>query len=269
MKKHLFLFMALGALIFAQVMDRQIEATTDQIDKGEQALTVLEPGEFVGTVALGGFRMIAVNILWVRALDNQEDDKHFSALADAELITKLQPNVPSVWSFIAWNLGYNISVLENSEEEGYQWVQSGIVKLREGCDRAKQSKKIWELRRDLGWFYYHRVGPGFEGYNRKFKEDKELNPKGLDPLFLAVEEFDKACSHPDHSFMVDLLLYRASLDSLVALDLTDEERAQFHQRIKRVKSHIQEDHPDPQLSHRLSTFDQQYKLVLQMEQERR
>lgn len=269
MKKHLFLIVAVLALVFAQVMDRQIEDAADEADKGEQALTVLEPGEFVGTVALGGFRMIAVNMLWVRALENQEQDKHFSALADAELITKLQPNVPGVWSFIAWNLGYNISVLENSEEEGYQWVQSGIVKLREGCDRARQSRKIWELRRDLGWFYYHRVGPLFEGYNRKFKADEELNPDGVDPLLLAIEQFDKACSHPDHSFMIDLLLYRALIDSLVALDLNEEQRGWMHARIKVVKDHIEEAHPDPQLSERLSIFDQQYKLVLKMERKQR
>lgn len=269
MKKHIFLIVSILALVFAQVMDRQIEAAVKDADKGEQALTVLEPGEFVGTVALGGFRMIAVNLLWVRALENQEEDKHFSALADAELITKLQPSVPGVWSFIAWNLGYNISVLENSEEEGYQWVQSGIVKLREGCDRARESRKIWELHRDLGWFYYHRVGPLFEGYNRKFRADKELNPEGVDPLLLAVEQFEKAHKHPDHTFMIDLLLYRAVLDSLVALDLSEEDRKKMHERIQVVKDHIKEEHPDPQLSERLSIFDQQYKSILKMERRRR
>jgi hypothetical protein len=268
MKKHLIIIFALLFLALTQMADRKIIARQKAFAIGGQSLTTIDPGEFVGTVALGGFRMIAVNMLWIRAFENQEQNRHFSALADAELITKLQPGVPNVWSFIAWNLAYNISVMEDSEEEGYQWVKSGIETLKRGCDRASQSKSIWKLRQDLGWFYYHRVGPQFEDYYRKFLEDKELNPQGLNPLLLAVEQFDKACSHPNHHLTVDYLLYRSLLDCLSGLRLSKEKRQELHARVALIRQHLSKEHADPTMSQRLAFYDQQYQDVLRRERRR-
>jgi hypothetical protein len=265
MRRHISLLFIAMALIFSQLIDRYMSTREAQFERGEQALTALDPGEFVGTVALGGFRMIAVNMLWVRAFDNQEQDKHFSALADAELITKLQPGMPEVWSFIAWNLAYNISVLEDNEEEGYHWVRSGIATLSRGCERARQSKRIWTLRESLGWFYYHRVGPQFAIYYAKIQQDKELNPRGLNPLLLAIEQFDKACSHPDHALTADFLLYRSLLDALAGLPLSDDQRREFHQKVKMIRKHLTKEHVDLQLAPRRAIYDQQYQSILRSE----
>ncbi len=53
------------------------------------------------TVALGGFRGLISNFLWMRANDLQQDDKFFEAVQLADWITKLEPTFPAVWIFRA------------------------------------------------------------------------------------------------------------------------------------------------------------------------
>ena len=62
------------------------------------------------TVALGGFRGLIANALWIRANDLQDDDKFFEMAQLADWITKLEPHFAQVWLVQAWNMAYNISV---------------------------------------------------------------------------------------------------------------------------------------------------------------
>ena len=56
------------------------------------------------TVALGGFRGLIANYLWMRAADHQENGRYFEMLSIAGWITKLQPTFHAVWNQQAWNL---------------------------------------------------------------------------------------------------------------------------------------------------------------------
>ncbi len=62
------------------------------------------------TVALGGFRGLISNALWMRATDLQDEDKFFEMAQLADWITKLEPHFVQVWLVQAWNMAYNISV---------------------------------------------------------------------------------------------------------------------------------------------------------------
>ena len=62
------------------------------------------------TVALGGFRGLISNFLWIRANDLQQDDKFFEMAQLADWITDLEPHFEQVWAFQAWNMACNISV---------------------------------------------------------------------------------------------------------------------------------------------------------------
>ena len=62
------------------------------------------------TVVLGGFRGLIANVLWVRAMQMQEDGKFFEMAQLGDWITKLQPYADHVWRVTAWNMSYNISV---------------------------------------------------------------------------------------------------------------------------------------------------------------
>lgn len=83
------------------------------------------------TVALGGFRGIIADMLWMRASELQNEGKFFELAQLADWITKLEPRFPTVWAFHAWNMAYNISVLFPDPEDRWRWVQQGIRLLRD------------------------------------------------------------------------------------------------------------------------------------------
>src|SRR5215208_971650 len=83
------------------------------------------------TVALGGFRGLIANALWIRANDLQDEDKFFEMAQLADWITKLEPHFVQVWLVQAWNMAYNISVKFRDPNDRWRWVQNGIELLRD------------------------------------------------------------------------------------------------------------------------------------------
>jgi len=62
------------------------------ITRGEPLGKTAPPVLVFTTVALGGFRGLIANALWVRAMELQEEDKYFEKVQLADWITKLQPH---------------------------------------------------------------------------------------------------------------------------------------------------------------------------------
>jgi len=108
------------------------------------------------TVALGGFRGIIADMLWMRASELQNEGKFFELAQLADWITKLEPRFPTVWAFHAWNMAYNISVLFPDPEDRWRWVQQGIRLLRD--EGLKTNPGSPELYWELGWLYQHKIG---------------------------------------------------------------------------------------------------------------
>ncbi|MBN1673745.1 MAG: hypothetical protein JXR37_22045 [Kiritimatiellae bacterium] len=108
------------------------------------------------TVALGGFRGLLADALWVRAARLQDEGKYFEIVQLADWITKLEPRFTPVWAFHAWNMSYNISVMFPDHADRWRWVMNGIRLLRDEGIRANPGDPAlyWEL----GWFFQHKVG---------------------------------------------------------------------------------------------------------------
>ena len=62
------------------------------------------------TVALGSFRGIVADLLWLRAGALQEKGNYFEMVQLARWITDLQPTFSGATAYLAWNMAYNISV---------------------------------------------------------------------------------------------------------------------------------------------------------------
>jgi hypothetical protein len=122
----------------------------------------------ITTVAFGGFRGLVADALWVRANKMQEEGQYFEMVQLAKWITQLEPRVPEVWSFQAWNLAYNISVLFPEFEDRWRWVNHGLNLLRkEGLTNNPNSASIhW----DIGWMFQHKIGMEFDLAHHLYKE---------------------------------------------------------------------------------------------------
>jgi len=108
------------------------------------------------TVALGGFRGIIADMLWVRSARLMTEGRYFEMVQLAEWITQLEPRFAEVWAWQSWNLAYNISVIFQNPEDRWRWVLSGISLLR---DRGLfYNPASPELYHELGWLFQHKVG---------------------------------------------------------------------------------------------------------------
>ncbi len=106
-------------------------------------------------IAMGAFRGVFVNYLWIRANALKEDGKYYEAVDLAKTITRLQPRFPKVWAFHAWNLAYNISVTTQTPQERWHWVQAGINLLRDEGIPANPNDLV--LHKELAWIFLHKV----------------------------------------------------------------------------------------------------------------
>lgn len=108
------------------------------------------------TVAFGGFRGLVADALWIRANEMQRKGQFFELVQLSKWITQLEPRLPEVWSFQAWNLSYNVSVLFPDDQSRWRWVRHGISLLRD--EGRKHNPGNANLHWDLGWMYQHKIG---------------------------------------------------------------------------------------------------------------
>lgn len=121
------------------------------------------------TVALGAFRGLLANALWLRATAQQEQGRYFEAVQLAEWIAALQPRQPRVWQFLAWNLAYNIAGCFTEPADRWRWVQRGLELLR---DRALViNPRAPELYAELAIFYQHKLGLDLDPAHRHYKAE--------------------------------------------------------------------------------------------------
>lgn len=108
------------------------------------------------TTALGGFRGIIADALWLRAGRMQEQRRFVELVQLSDWITALEPDNDDVWTFHAWNLAYNIPVLLSRPEDRWNWVSNGISLLRDRGIPINPSSAA--LKRELGWIFQHKIG---------------------------------------------------------------------------------------------------------------
>lgn len=114
-----------------------------------------DPPQVALGIAMGAFRGLFVNILWIRANELKEEGKYYEAVDLSRAITRLQPRFPQVWAFHAWNMAYNISVTTNTESERWNWVSQGIDLLR--MEGVKHNPTDMVVHKELAWLFLHKV----------------------------------------------------------------------------------------------------------------
>ena len=145
-----------------------------------------DPPEVAVGVALGAFKGLFVNVLWLRAQQLKEEGRFFDAIEVARTITRLTPRFPRVWSFHAWNLAYNISVATQTPQERWEWVQAGIRLLRDEGIPKNPAATI--LYKELAWIYVHKIQGFTDDANNYYKRQVArewtfvLGPPPPDPL---------------------------------------------------------------------------------------
>jgi hypothetical protein len=134
-----------------------------------QPLENAPPSLAFATVAMGAFRGLVVDVLWLRADRLKEQGQFFDAKQLAEWITTLQPRFASVWQFHAWNMAYNISVAipASQPDERYRWVKNGYELLRD--EGIPLNPKSIGLYHELARIFQHKMGSVSDDVHKYYK----------------------------------------------------------------------------------------------------
>ncbi|MDB6130634.1 MAG: hypothetical protein JWM04_1741 [Verrucomicrobiales bacterium] len=167
--KPLLIGLALLLLVGVSNVQKMLNVTREKV--GITRIAPLEnapPLLAFTTVALGGFRGLIANVLWMRANDLQDQDKYFEMVQLADWITKLEPRIPMVWKYLAWNQAYNISVKFPDPAERWRWVNRGISLLRD--DGIRYNPEATELYWEIAWIYQHKMGQDLDDAQVFYKQ---------------------------------------------------------------------------------------------------
>jgi hypothetical protein len=191
-KKILLLLLAAALLFGSSRMQQSLNRDRGRL--GLVRVSVLQnapPMLAFTTVALGGFRGLISNLLWIRANDLQQDDKFFEAAQLADWITDLEPHFPQVWLFQAWNMAYNISIKFKDFPDRWRWVERAIELLRDDGLRYNPDDVL--IYRELAWFFQHKMGQNLDDANIYFKQQWALE---MTPFFSPNGTNFDALLHP-------------------------------------------------------------------------
>jgi hypothetical protein len=188
------------------------------VTRGEALGTTAPPALVFTTVALGGFRGLIANALWVRAMDLQDEDKFFEKVQLADWITKLQPRFVSVWIVQAWDMAYNISVKFNSPADRWLWVQRGIELLRDQALKYNPDEPL--IYRELAWLFQHKMGADLDDahfyYKSAWREEMQSVLNGTNYTALIHPKTE------DELRRARILRERYKLDPEVMLEIDEE-----------------------------------------------
>ena len=171
---------------------------------------VLSPGEVAGTTLLGGFRTIAIDIIWIRIFEGLLEQRFEELGGFYGALEILQGDAPLLYYHLSNQMAFDIPrLLRHRPEERWDWIEQGLQVLERGLQRFPGNLF---LLRQAEHAYYFRFDPlRFPEDRRRFlarpERPGDLVPFGRDPIQIARAMGEKALAIPGHSFDVDFILW--------------------------------------------------------------
>ncbi|MCE9591782.1 MAG: hypothetical protein K8S99_14805 [Planctomycetes bacterium] len=164
------IFLIIAGTIGASMMVPSINRQRNDLQlntMSDAAVRTLPPNEALTAAALSVFRGLAVDVLWYRMNRLKEEGSFYEINQISNWLVTLQPRFPAVWSFMAWNMAYNVSVATNTPEERWDWVNKGIRILRErGIPNNPNAIRLY---REEAWIFFHKIGQFSDNMNWYYK----------------------------------------------------------------------------------------------------
>ncbi|MEM6884533.1 MAG: hypothetical protein AAF571_05825 [Verrucomicrobiota bacterium] len=119
-------------------------------------------GQELSFAALGGFRALAANYLWIKVTQAWEDQVWTRVRARADMAVTLQPRTLFFWENGAWHMAWNasVSVVKYAEEdkseerkqfESRKWIDAGIDMLERGIRANPEKYGLYLRMAELYW----------------------------------------------------------------------------------------------------------------------
>ena len=183
------LILGVSLLIGAQVLaSRVLAPMRGALTPHQDVYAALAPGEFAGTLMLGGFRGLACDLLWMRVNSAKDRGRYYESVALAKAIVQIQPRFEQIWEYLTWDMAYNIAAEVEDPVGKWSWFRAGLEVNLRGIERNPQSER---LVRHLAWMFHHKgdtfrieiehndlsalVNPLFERLNRELPPERRID----------------------------------------------------------------------------------------------
>ncbi len=104
--------------------------------------------------ALGGFRTVAADLLWLEAEHIWHGGSWWAMLPLLDAVTQLDPHFLLAWKVYGWHAAYNLQAEAETRVDKRFWLRRGIDAL----ERAVEANpNAWEVYFELGWTLYDRA----------------------------------------------------------------------------------------------------------------
>lgn len=169
-------------------------------------LSEIDPASETMKLASLGLRGVAVNMLWMQAIEHKKREEYDLLASSLKALTKLQPNFVKVWEYQAHNLAYNVSMEFDDYEYRYEWIKKGIDFMKQGVRHNRKDHRITDM---LGFMTGNKFGKSDEkrSYRRLFPQDQEFHLAMSD--MIDPENYDVDLYGPD-SWLMAREWYRLS-----------------------------------------------------------
>ena len=200
-----------------------------ELGLSEHNLGRVDPTSAAMNLVLLGMRGVAVNLLWMDYIKQQETKNWAQVRSTTESITMLQPHYLQIWRYHGWNMAYNVAAEWDDVRDRYYWIKEGAKFISDGTDHNRFSPELnYESGRILGqkmgiadeWRVYRKFfnpdGRQYEGVPENEKGDPdpryrggvdpELNPDRLDNYLAAQRYYQVANDLEGQGFQQHLMM---------------------------------------------------------------
>jgi hypothetical protein len=173
----------------------QLSKLREQYSLSQAKLAEIDPASETMKLASLGLRGVAVNMLWMQAMEHKKKENYDQLASTLKALTKIQPNFVMVWKYQAHNLAYNVSMEFDDYEYRYHWVKRGLAFLKEGVAYNKTDHRMTD---ELGFFTGNKIGKSDEkdSFRRMFRRDDVFHKEMSD--FIDPESYDTRGYGPDN-----------------------------------------------------------------------
>lgn len=159
----------------------QLAILREKHDLSQSKMSEIDPASETMKLASLGLRGVAVNMLWMQAMEHKKKENYEQLASTLQALTKIQPSFVKVWEYQAHNMAYNVSMEFDDYEYRYHWVKKGISFLKQGIPYNKRDHRIPD---NLGMFTGYKFGKSDEknSFRRMFRKDTEFHNEMADKI---------------------------------------------------------------------------------------
>ncbi len=104
--------------------------------------------------ALGGFRTVAADLLWLKAENVWHGGSWWAMLPILDAVTQLDPHFLLAWKVYGWHAAYNLQAESETVVDKRFWLRRGVDALQRAVE---VNPNIWDMYFELGWTLYDRA----------------------------------------------------------------------------------------------------------------